>query len=309
MKWNDTRFMYNSRVPVIKVRAVNDYVLGLPEGTDFLLEGTNFSAHAKEFLLTKDKCSLEQAVLAMIDIVLPDGSEIKDSFLTKCKNKNMLKGPILDHIMVYASSMNKGFHDCITSSPSVIMSHLAIRNLQIDAEYDKSIKDYLDTRNFITQYVLPYSFSMVRDFLSVARCHDEKQVILSNQPMYYRYFYKIFRLVVEAFEKDALDLCLMTLDQDYAFLDSTLDRENLVGIVEPSPNRDFIFKAVDVHKDSWSKLKNYITIVTIFSFLNPILSLAGILTNLFKREKKSTPSDQSVSETEVRQEVDADDQI
>lgn len=304
MKWNETEFLNTSKIPVIKVRGVNEYVLGLPQGTDFLLEGTEFSKHAKDFLLTKNNSSLEQAVLAMIDIVLPNNSEIKDSFYTKCKNKAMLKGPILDHIMVYAACMDKGFHDCITSSPNVIMSNLSIRNIQIDAEYDKSIKDYLDTRNFITQYVIPYSFSMVGDFLSIARCHDEKKVILSNQSMYYHDFYKIFRLVVEAFEKDALDLCLMTLDQDRAFTDSTLERDKLVGVVEPSPNRDFIFKAVDVHKDSWSKLKNYITIVTIFSFLNPLLSLAGLLSSLSKRKKRSTHSDQPLSDTEESQQGD-----
>lgn len=309
MKWNNANSLVSYEIPVIKVRGVDEYVLGLPQGTDFLLEGTEFSKYAKDFLLTKNRDSLNQAVLALIDIVLPPKSEIKDSFYTKCRNTAMLKGPILDHIMVYAASTNKGFHDCITASPSVAISYLTINNLQIDAEYDKSIKDYLDTINFMTQYVLPYSFAMVRDFLSIARCHDEKKVKLSNESMRYRDFYKIFRLVVEAFEKDALDLCLMTLDSDYSFKDSTLDRKNLVGIVEPSPNRDFIFKAVDVHKDSWSKLKYYITVVTIFSFLNPILSLAGILLAIFKKEKKSVPSDPILSDTTINHQEDTNGQI
>lgn len=309
MKWNDTRFMNSSKIPVIKVRAVNEYVLGLPEGTDFLLEGTAFSANAKDFLLTKSKNSLDQAVLDMIDIVLPPKSEIKDSFYKNCKNPSALKGPILDHIMVYAASVNKGFHDCVTSYPRVIMSHLSIRNQQVDAEYDKNIKDFLDTRNFLTQYVIPYNFSMVRDFLSVARCHDEKKVILSNDSMRYHDFYKIFRLVVESFEKEALDLCLMCLDQDHAFKDSTLDREDLVGVVEPSPNRDFVFKAVEVHKDSWSKLQNYITIVSVLSFVNPILTIVGIITAFLKKENKNGSTDYSASQTIVDPRVNTDEQI
>lgn len=277
MKWYDKGSLIDSRLPVIKVRGVNEYVLGLPQGRDFILENTPFSSNAKRFLLEPSQELLKSTVISLIDLILPENTEIKDIFLEKCSSPKLSKGYIMDHIMIYVSTEGKGFLDSVTSSPSVCISNLSLRNVTVDAKYDPLIKNFLDTRTFLTSFMLPYSFAMVEDNLSIARCHDEKKVFLNKQPMYYYDFYKLFRLVVEAYEKQALELCLYSLDDDYAFVDSCLDRQALSGIIEPSPRKEFVSKTAEINKDSWGKLYEYIRLMRFLAYINPVLSIISIL--------------------------------
>ena len=282
MKWYDRGSLIDSRLPVIKVRGVDEYVLGLPQGSNFILENTPFSTHAKNFLLKPSQELLKSAVISLVDLILPKNTEIRDIFLDKCESRNLSKGCIMDHLMIYVSTEGKGFMDCVTASPSVCISYLSLRNITVDAKYDPLIKNFLDTRTFLTSFMLPYSFAMIGDNLSIARCHDETKVFLNKQPMYYYDFYKLFRLVVEAYEKQALELCLYSLDDDYAFVDSILDRKGLSGIIEPSPRKDFVSKTAEINKDNWGKLQEYIRLMKILAYVNPVLSIISILFKFFK---------------------------
>ena len=292
MKWYDNGSLIDSRLPVIKVRGVDEYVLGLPQGRDFILERTAFSSHAKNFLLEPSQELLKSAVISLVDLILPKDTEIKDIFLQKCESRNLSKGYIMDHLMIYVSTEGKGFMDCVTSSPSVCISGLNLINKTVDAQYDPLIKNFLDTRTFLTSFMLPYSFAMVGDYLSIARCHDETKVLLNKQAMYYYDFYKLFRLVVEAYEKQALELCLYSLDDDYAFVDSVLDKKALSGIIEPSPRKDFVSKTAEINKDSWGKLQDYIRLMKILAYVNPVLSILSILFKFLKTKKveKNSPT-------------------
>lgn len=303
MKWCDNGSLIDSRLPVIKVRGVNEYVLGLPQGRDFILENTSFSSNAKNFLLKPSKELLSSTVISLVDLILPKNTEIKDIFLDKCRSPNLSKGSIMDHLMIYVSTEGKGFVDCVTASPSVCISNLTLRNVTVDAKYDPSIKDFLDTRSFLTSFMIPYSFAMVGDYLSIARCHDEKKVFLNKQPMRYYDFYKLFRLVVEAYEKQALELCLYSLDDDYAFVDSILDRKALSGIIEPSPKKEFVSRTAEINKDNWGKLQDYIRLMKILAYINPVLSIVSFLFNLFKPKtvEKDSPMHKDNTEGDLHE--------
>lgn len=297
MKWYNNGSLVHSRIPVIKVRGVNEYVLGLPEGLDYDLECTPFSSHAKDFLLHPSKELLKSAVTSLVDLILPQNTEIRDIFLEKCESHNLSKGSIMDHLMIYIATEGKGVMYSVTASPSVCISYLNLRNITVDAQYDPLIKNFLNTKTFLNSFMLPYSFAMVGDCLNIARCHDEKKVFLDKQPVNYYDFYKIFRLVVEAYEKQALELCLYSLDDDYAFVDSVLDGEDLSGIIEPSPRKDFVSKTAEINKDNWGKLQEYIRLMKILAYVNPVLSILSILFRIFKH--KTTEEDSKTGKENI----------